>query len=179
MAPIRLASYKTRERLPAWVSGFINLALEYANWYALKSFRDGEAECMAKALTVRFRVDFGNERSIGVGKIELLEYIARTGSLSQAARDLGMSYRRAWLLVEDMKLSFDQPVVRSSAGGANGGGAALTDFGERLLARYRTLESEIQSLARTSLWDIAVHTASRSSEDVHVTSIKRRLPVRE
>jgi molybdate transport system regulatory protein len=134
---------------------------------------------MAKALTVRFRVDFGNDRSIGVGKIELLECIARAGSLSQAARDLGMSYRRAWLLVEDMKLSFDRPVVKSCTGGPNGGGAALTDFGKRLIARYRKLESEIQVLARTSLRDIAARTASRSRQDVHATSIKRRLPVNE
>jgi molybdate transport system regulatory protein len=132
---------------------------------------------MAKALTVRFRVDFENDRSIGVGKIELLEYIASTGSLSQAARDLGMSYRRAWLLVEDMKLSFDRPVVKSSAGGPNGGGAILTDFGKQLIARYRQLESDMQSLAQASLRDIAAHTARKSKQDVRVTSIKRRLPV--
>jgi molybdate transport system regulatory protein len=132
---------------------------------------------MKKALTVRFRVDFDNDHSIGVGKIELLEGIARTGSLSQAARDLDMSYRRAWLLVEDMKLSFDQPVVRSSAGGPNGGGAALTDFGKQLIARYRILESDVQLLARTSLRDIARHTTSRSKRGVNLTSIKRTLPL--
>jgi len=131
---------------------------------------------MAKALTVRFRIDFGNDRSIGVGKIELLENIARSGSLSQAARDLGMSYRRAWLLVEDMKLSFDRPVVVSSTGGPNGGGATLTEFGERLIARYRKLESDMQELARASLRDIAGHTSNRSKQDVHATSIKRKLP---
>jgi molybdate transport system regulatory protein len=134
---------------------------------------------MAKAMRVRFRIDFGNDRSIGVGKIELLEYIGRTGSLSQAARDLGMSYRRAWLLIEDMKLSFDQPVIRTSTGGRSGGGAALTDFGEGLVARYRKLESEIQLLARTSFRDIAARTVSHSKQDGPVTSIKRRLPVNE
>ena len=132
---------------------------------------------MKKALTVRFRVDFDNGRSIGVGKIELLEGIARTGSLSQAARDLGMSYRRAWLLVEDVKFSFDQPVVESSAGGPNGGGTALTDFGKQLIARYRKLESDMQLLARTSLRDVAAHTASRSKRAVNLTSVKRTLPL--
>jgi molybdate transport system regulatory protein len=132
---------------------------------------------MKKSLTVRFRVDFANDRSIGIGKIELLETIARSGSLSQAARDLGMSYRRAWLLVEDMKLSFDRPVVMSSTGGPNGGGATLTDFGERLIARYRKLESDVQRLARTSLRDIAGHTTSRPKQDGNVTSINRKLPV--
>jgi molybdate transport system regulatory protein len=131
---------------------------------------------MARALTVRFRVDFANDCSIGVGKIELLESIARSGSLSQAARDLGMSYRRAWLLVEDMKLSFDRPVVMSSTGGPNGGGATLTDFGELLIARYRKLESDMERLARISLRDIAGHTSTRSKRDIHATSIKRKLP---
>ena len=131
---------------------------------------------MTKALTVRFRIDFANDRSIGVGKIELLENIARSGSLSQTARDLGMSYRRAWLLVEDMKLSFDRPVVTSSTGGPNGGGATLTDFGGRLIARYRKLESDMQRLARTALRDIADHTSNRPKQDVHATSIKRKVP---
>jgi molybdate transport system regulatory protein len=130
---------------------------------------------MKKALTVRFRVDFDSDHSIGVGKIELLEGIARTGSLSQAARDLGISYRRAWLLVEDVKSSFDKPVVASSTGGPNGGGAVLTEFGKRLIARYRKLESDVQLLARTSLRDIAGHTASRSKQGVNVTSVKRTL----
>jgi molybdate transport system regulatory protein len=134
---------------------------------------------MTKALTVRFRIDFANDRSIGLGKIELLESIARSGSLSQAARDLGMSYRRAWLLVEDVKLSFNRPVVMSSTGGPNGGGATLTDFGEQLIARYRKLELDVQRLARTSLRDIVDHTSNRSKRDVPVTSIKRKLPDNE
>jgi molybdate transport system regulatory protein len=132
---------------------------------------------MKKALTVRFRVDFANDRSIGLGKIELLEGIARSGSLSQAARDLGMSYRRAWLLVEDIKLTFDRAVVVSSTGGVHGGGAALTDFGEQLVARYRKLEADMQLLARTSLRNLDDHTSSRSKQDRNVTSIKRKLPV--
>jgi molybdate transport system regulatory protein len=132
---------------------------------------------MKKALTVRFRVDFAKGHSIGVGKIELLEGIARTRSLSQAARDLGMSYRRAWLLVEDVRLSFDQPVVVSSAGGPHGGGAALTDFGKQLITRYRKLESDVQLLARTSLRDVASHAASRSKPGVNPTSVKRTLPL--
>lgn len=134
---------------------------------------------MKKALTVRFRVDFANDRSIGLGKIELLEGIARSGSLSQAARDLGMSYRRAWLLVEDIKLTFDRAVVVSSTGGAHGGGATLTDFGEQLIARYRKLESDMQSLARTALRDLDGHTSSRSKQDRNLTSIKRKLPVND
>ena len=134
---------------------------------------------MKKPLSVRFRVDFANDRSIGLGKIELLEGIARSGSLSQAARDLGMSYRRAWLLVEDIKLTFDQSVVVSSTGGLNGGGAALTDFGSQLVARYRKLESDMQLLARATLRNIDGHTSSRSKRDRNVTSIKKKLSENE
>ncbi len=72
---------------------------------------------MAGGLTVRFRVDFGGGCSVGIGKIELLEGIARSGSLSKAARAMRMSYRRAWLLLEDMNVSFDQPVAHATVGG--------------------------------------------------------------
>src|SRR5271156_3278506 len=98
---------------------------------------------MPSAPTVRFRVDFDSQCSIGVGKIELLEGIARTGSLSQAARQMRMSYRRAWLLLADLNLSFDDPVAATTTGGRNGGGAVLTDFGIRLVAGYRKLESSL------------------------------------
>ena len=87
---------------------------------------------MSEALTVRFRVDFGSRCSVGIGKIELLEAIDRSGSLSQAARLLKMSYRRAWLLMADLNASFDQPVVDTTTGGAHGGGAVLTPLGGRL-----------------------------------------------
>ncbi|HEY0799584.1 MAG TPA: LysR family transcriptional regulator, partial [Steroidobacteraceae bacterium] len=98
---------------------------------------------MAKILTLRFRVDFGTDCSVGLGKIELLEGIAQTGSLSKAAREMQMSYRRAWLLLEDLNRSFDQPVARASVGGRGGGGAILTTFGQRLVDGYRKLESEV------------------------------------
>jgi molybdate transport system regulatory protein len=78
-----------------------------------------------KDLAVRFRVDFGSGCSIGIGKIELLEGISRNGSLSEAARQMRMSYRRAWLLLADLNASFDQPVAQASTGGRGGGGAVL------------------------------------------------------
>ena len=78
-------------------------------------------------LGVRLRVDLGPAQSIGPGKIALLERIEATGSLSQAARDLAMSYRRAWLLLDDLNHAFTEPVTTASIGGAGGGGARLTD----------------------------------------------------
>src|SRR5262249_27914174 len=86
------------------------------------------------------RVDFDTNRSIGPGKIRLLEAIARTGSISQAGRSLGMSYRRAWLLIDDMNRCFNQSVTTAQPGGAQGGGAALTDFGKMLVRNYRGIE---------------------------------------
>ena len=106
---------------------------------------------MPQDLTVRFRVDFGRQCSIGIGKIELLEGIAACGSLSQAARQMGMSYRRAWLLLADLNASFDEPISRATTGGRGGGGVVLTPFGEHLVASYRKLESGLQPLADTYL----------------------------
>ena len=100
------------------------------------------------SLRVRLRVDFDNGRSIGPGKIELLESIARTGSLSAAARALAMSYRRAWLLLHSVNEAFEHPAVELSVGGRQGGGAELTAFGTELIHAYRDLELELQSQAR-------------------------------
>jgi molybdate transport system regulatory protein len=130
---------------------------------------------MAGALTVRFRVDFGGQCSIGVGKIELLEGIARTGSLSQAARQMRMSYRRAWLLLADLNLSFDQPVAHTSTGGRGGGGAVLTPFGVSLVAGYRRLESSLQPLAHRCLNGLGRRVlANRSKKGIHPASIRGR-----
>ena len=82
-------------------------------------------------VSVSFRVDFSPECAVGPGKIALLEHIASSGSLSEAARKLKMSYRRAWLLLEDLNTSFQQPVAQMSVGGRGGGGASLTPFGIR------------------------------------------------
>jgi molybdate transport system regulatory protein len=110
---------------------------------------------MTKDLAVRFRVDFGGGRSIGIGKIELLEGIASGGSLSEAARQMRMSYRRAWLLLADLNASFDQSVARASTGGRGGGGAVLTPFGELLIAGYRKMEAGLQPLAEACFQDLS------------------------
>jgi molybdate transport system regulatory protein len=130
---------------------------------------------VASALTVRFRVDFGGACSVGIGKIELLEGIARTGSLSQAAREMHMSYRRAWLLLEDMNTSFDHPVSHASVGGRGGGGVVLSSFGTRLVARYRQLESGLQPLASTYLEDFGRHLKAGKGRTHRSASIKRKV----
>lgn len=78
--------------------------------------------------------------TFGRGKADLLQGIAELGSISAAGRRLGMSYRRAWALVEEMNAHFQAPVVESIRGGAGGGGASLTEAGQSALAEYRALE---------------------------------------
>jgi molybdate transport system regulatory protein len=91
----------------------------------------------------KLRVMFGTEIAIGPGKAELLAAIAATGSISASAKRLGMSYRRAWLLVDTMNRCFREPVVASATGGTGGGGARVTDFGRRVLACFRAMQARV------------------------------------
>lgn len=111
--------------------------------------------------TVRFRVDFTPFCSIGPGKIDLLESIERTGSLRRAARALGMSYRRAWLLLDQLNCSFSEPVSTATVGGRGGGGAALTPFGLQLVRSYRSAARAIETLAREQLQTVAARALAR------------------
>lgn len=100
------------------------------------------------------RVDFGPSRAVGPGKVRLLEEVEKTGSISQAGRALGMSYRRAWLLIDDMNRCFREPVVTAQPGGARGGGATLTSFGQKLVENYRALEVEAKAAIQPRLHDL-------------------------
>jgi molybdate transport system regulatory protein len=88
---------------------------------------------------------------IGPGKAALLESVRDTGSISAAARAMGMDYKRAWLLVDSLNRAFATPAVERTAGGPRGGGATLTAFGEELLARYRRLQGAAAELATDDL----------------------------
>ncbi|MCC7347093.1 MAG: LysR family transcriptional regulator, partial [Variibacter sp.] len=81
-------------------------------------------------------------------KVALLEAIRETGSISAAARRIGMSYRKAWLLVEDVNQALAKPAVEAATGGRQGGGAALTPVGERIIALYREIEAIAQKAAK-------------------------------
>ena len=114
--------------------------------------------------TVRFRVDFTPACSLGPGKIELLEHIEQTGSLRQAAQTLGMSYRRAWLLLDGLNRSFSEPACIASVGGQGGGGAKLTEFGADLVKRYRAAAKSIEALARTEFQPIAAKALAHANK---------------
>ena len=89
----------------------------------------------------RLRITRSADIAVGPGKIDLLEAIAKTGSITAAAKTLGMSYRRAWLLVDTMNRCFRRPVVETEAGGRRGGGTRLTGIGAEVLRRYRKVET--------------------------------------
>jgi molybdate transport system regulatory protein len=92
------------------------------------------------AVRPRIRIIQGDEIVMGPGKAELLRHIAETGSLSEAARRMKMSYMKAWLLVQVMNRSYKKPLVQAERGGTRGGGARLTSYGRRVLDGYREME---------------------------------------
>jgi molybdate transport system regulatory protein len=95
---------------------------------------------MTKPAVIRIRIAHGEDIAMGQGKADLLEAIAKTGSISAAARHLGMSYRKAWLLVDEMNQCFKSPVVVSAKGGVQGGGAQVTALGEKALVQFRAIQ---------------------------------------
>jgi len=92
------------------------------------------------------RIDFENGSQIGHGKIRLLELIAQHGSISRAAKEMSMSYRRAWLLTDELNRMFKTPVLETQHGGAGGGAARLTSFGHAVIGHYRAMEAQTMKI---------------------------------
>lgn len=113
---------------------------------------------MAK-LTIR--IDFDDGRAVGHGKIRLLELIDAHGSIAAAGRAMDMSYRRAWLLVDDINHCFRHAVVTKQLGGSEGGGAALTPFGRTLIGHYHTVEKQSARATSASLRVLQAAAAPR------------------
>jgi len=95
----------------------------------------------SRTIGTRLRIVLGPDVAIGPGKADLLEGIEATGSIAGAGRAMGMSYKRAWYLVETMNRCFKNPLVEATKGGRAGGGASLTGLGREVLARYRRMEA--------------------------------------
>lgn len=101
------------------------------------------------AVRARIRILRGEDIAIGPGKAELLEFIRETGSIAEAAKRMGMSYMRAWMLIKTMNRCFKKPLIRTARGGKAGGGAALTETGETALALYLQMEADSLRAAQT------------------------------
>ena len=101
------------------------------------------------------KIYFGDRGQIGPGKIRLLQAIARHRSISAAARAEGMSYRRAWLLVDQMNQTFGAPVAATHTGGSGRGGAELTALGAEIVARYQDLMAQAESGTASGLNGLA------------------------
>ena len=112
---------------------------------SIKAAAKGGVQARSKAskplARFRFRVTTGDVIVIGPGKISLLEAIAETGSITSAAKSLDMSYRRAWMLLDELNRSLRQPAVDSAKGGPHGGGSELTAVGRQLIDTYRRIEA--------------------------------------
>lgn len=103
------------------------------------------------AVLMRPRVDLGGTVVIGPGKIDLLRHVAEGQSISAAARAMGLTYKRAWLLIDTLNRGFGKPVVEAVSGGKGGGGAHLTPLGEALVARYGALEVKLDATSHPEL----------------------------
>lgn len=102
-------------------------------------------------LSVRLRIYFGTDLAIGPGRIELLERVQQTGSLAKAAREMGMSYRRAWQLMQSLNQSLASPATVAATGGRGGGGATVTPNGLALIRAYRRWEAGATRNAKKQL----------------------------
>jgi molybdate transport system regulatory protein len=100
---------------------------------------------------VRPRIQLGDKVALGPGKIDLLRTIGETRSISGAARQLGIGYKRAWMLIDTLNQGFSRPVVETATGGKGGGGARLTSLGEQIVLGYDALERRINGSAQDEL----------------------------
>ena len=125
----------------------------------------GEASRQA-VLTIR--VDFGPFGFLGPGKIQLMELISKHGSISAAGKEMGMSYRRAWLLVDEINKIVREPLVEKQMGGSGGGGARLSKLGRDVVGRYRAIEGAAASAAAADLR--ALRTSLAAEPDTEATS---------
>jgi molybdate transport system regulatory protein len=104
-----------------------------------------------------FRLILGDDIALGPGKVQLLEAIKDTGSIAAAGRAMGMSYKRAWHLVDTMNRCFESPLVEASKGGTHGGGARLTPLADEVIRLYRRLEARARKATETELASLSRH----------------------
>lgn len=120
------------------------------------------------------RIDLANGSRLGPGKVNLLESVKRCASISAAAREQGMSYRRAWLLIDDMNRAFQMPVVETFPGRSQGKGANVTELGEKLIRLYR--DTEARCTAATTEQIVQVEEQTNSEYDAKRVKTDRDPP---
>ena len=113
--------------------------------------RAGRPIIVGRMVKLKVSIVFESGARIGPGKATLLESLRDTGSISAAARDMGMSYKPAWLLLDSMNQAFTEPVVTAAPGGTGGGGAKLTAFGAEVLERYRRIQDRADAAAEEDI----------------------------
>lgn len=113
----------------------------------------------------RLKILLGSSTAIGPGKAELLAAVAECGSIAAAARRMGMSYRRAWLLVTTMNACFRGPLFETTKGGAARGGARLTPLGAEVLGRYRRMEARARRALASEMREFGRLLVGRPPED--------------
>ena len=118
----------------------------------------------AASARFRFRISVGDVIAIGPGKVTLLEAIAATGSISAAAQSLGMSYRRAWLLLDEMNRMLRTPVTDSARGGATRGGSEITETGRLMIETYRRIEPRAEQACAQDIDKLVALVADRSGQ---------------
>lgn len=118
---------------------------------ASKKSTSAAPDAQRPALKLRMRVSVGELIAVGPGKIALLEALVQTQSITQAAKALGMSYRRAWMLVDELNRALEEPAVATAVGGTHGGGSVVTETGLQLIALYRGIESQAQKAAQADI----------------------------
>ena len=120
------------------------------------------------------RIDFDQHRAVGPGKIKLLELIDEHGSISEAGRRMRMSYRRAWVLVDNLNHCFRAPLVVSQAGGQHGGGASLTELGHAVVEHYRAVERASQTAGAAHIAALAAALAEPPAPGADTAARKTR-----
>jgi molybdate transport system regulatory protein len=120
-----------------------------------------------QAHPLQLRLLFGKAIAMGPGKAELLLHIRESGSISAAARQMGMSYRRAWLLVDTMNQCFSSPLVATATGGSGGGGAGITPLGEQVLALYQRIEAKATTAVTDELAELQTMLAAVPPDEPH------------
>ncbi len=124
--------------------------LYFKKWYQFKiepsamAVKDLLLAEKSLQITGIIRIESENERFLGPGRIELLENIIETGSISQAAKKMGMSYKKAWDLINSMNKQTKMPIVITHAGGENGGGTLVTEEGKKIIAAFKKLDDEFR-----------------------------------